>query len=87
MTNKIWTELQEIISEFCIEDQKDSLTKELNLIGDLGLDSISIMVIFLKIEKLFKVEITSDDYFEMKLETIGDLFSFIQNKMVTSKNV
>lgn len=56
-----------------------SITTEANLLRDLGLDSLDIVDLVLKMEDLFSISIPDDDY--PKLQTVGQINEYVEQKL------
>lgn len=59
-----------------------SITLEANLLRDLGLDSLDIVDLVLKMEDLFSISIPDDDY--PKLQTVRQINEYLEQKLVVS---
>lgn len=55
----------------------DNLDEDTSFVDDLEADSIQIMELVMNIEDEFDVEIDEEDI--MSMETIGDVFDYIEN--------
>jgi acyl carrier protein len=56
----------------------------MSLMGDLGIDSVSIADAVFTLEEVFNVSISTKEI--MRLSTIGDLRAFIRRKLSESRN-
>lgn len=56
-----------------------SLKAEANLLRDLGLDSLDIVDLVLKMEDQFSISIPDDDY--PKLQTVGQINEYVEQKL------
>jgi acyl carrier protein len=56
-----------------------SITPEANLLRDLGLDSLDIVDLVLKIEDVFSIAIPDDDY--PKLQTVGKIVEYVEHRL------
>lgn len=65
-----------------VEQIPTTLTDESTLMGDLGIDSVSISDAVFVIEEVFDVSISSKDL--ARLRTIGDLRHFLRDKLATA---
>lgn len=59
-----------------------SITTEANLLRDLGLDSLDIVDLVLKMEDLFSISIPDDDY--AKLQTVGQINEYVEQKLAVT---
>ena len=76
MNNDIFEMLKAIaVNDIGID--ADKITPESNIIKDLGLDSLDIVDMLMKVEETFGVTIDDGDVVEMK--TVGDVVRFIEN--------
>ena len=76
MNNDIFEMLKSIaVNDIGID--ADKITPESNIIKDLGLDSLDIVDMLMKVEETFGVTIDDGDVVEMK--TVADVVRFIEN--------
>ncbi len=76
MNNDIFEMLKAIaVNDIGID--ADKITPESNIIKDLGLDSLDIVDMLMKVEETFGVTIDDGDVVEMK--TVADVVRFIEN--------
>ena len=76
MNNDIFEMLKAIaVNDIGID--ADKITPESNIIKDLGLDSLDIVDMLMKVEETFGVTIDDSDVVEMK--TVADVVRFIEN--------
>lgn len=76
MNNDIFEMLKAIaVNDIGID--ADKITPESNIIKDLGLDSLDIVDMLMKVEETFGVTIDDGDVVEMK--TVADVVKFIEN--------
>jgi acyl carrier protein len=68
----------DIIAERLSSKDKDSITDESNVIADLGADSLDIAEIMMDLEDVFGIKLEEDND---SLKTIGDIVSFIEEKV------
>jgi len=61
-----------------------TLTDESTLMGDLGIDSVSISDAVFVIEEVFDVSVSSKDL--VRLRTIGDLRQFLRDKLASEND-
>ncbi len=71
----MFTQLVEIVKEY-VEIDESKITKDTNLIMDLGIDSFTLSEIACEIEDEFDIEIPDNKMHELK--TVGDVISFIE---------
>ena len=76
MSDKL-NQVLSVIIEYTSFD-KDGLTSETKITDDLGLDSLDIVEIGLRIEKAFDIEVSDDDL--ETVTTVGDLVELIEKK-------
>ncbi len=69
--------LKSILSEQ-LDIEEETITEESLLVDDLGADSLDAIDIIMSVEDEFKVEVP-DEIIE-KIETVGDIVSFIESK-------
>ena len=73
-----------IIGELKLEDvTADTFNPDLDLIDELGIDSMDLATIALVLQDEYKIVIDEDDY--PKLKTIGLIAEYIEQKL-TAKN-
>lgn len=78
MNNDIFEMLKAIaVNDIGID--ADKITPESNIIKDLGLDSLDIVDMLMKVEETFGVTIDDSDVAEMK--TVADVVRFIENNV------
>ena len=76
MNNDIFEMLKAIaVNDIGID--ADKITPESNIIKDLGLDSLDIVDMLMKVEETFGVTIDDGDVVEMR--TVADVVRFIEN--------
>ena len=78
-----WNKVKRIIHSFCKDVEEKTIKPSSYLIKDLGLDSISIMAIILKIEKEFNIEINGQDFSDSTVDLAGDILGIILKKIPT----
>ena len=61
-----------------LQVEPSTITPETRLVEDLKADSANVMVMILELESEFGVEV--EDEVIMKLKTVGDVASYIENK-------
>lgn len=66
-----------VIIEYA-EFDKGSITSETKITDDLGLDSLDIVELGVRIEEAFDIEVTDDDL--EAVTTVGDLVELIERK-------
>lgn len=76
MSDKL-NQVLNVIIEYTDFD-KGGITSETKITDDLGLDSLDIVEIGLRIEKAFDIEITDDDL--EAVTTVGDLVELTEKK-------
>ncbi|MCD7796389.1 MAG: acyl carrier protein [Clostridiales bacterium] len=69
--------LKSILSEQ-LDIEEEMITEESLLVDDLGADSLDAINIIMSVEDEFKVEVP--DEIIKKIETVGDIVSFIESK-------
>jgi len=73
--------LLKILSKYSITDKK-KITKDLTLIGDLGLDSMDFVDLIADLEKEFDIKVNDKEVLEIK--TVGDIEEYV-NKCLSVK--
>jgi acyl carrier protein len=76
------TNLEQRISEMIIEQlgaTKEEIVPEASFIDDLGADSLDIVELVMAMEETFDIEIPDDD--AEKIQTIGDAFSYVKERL------
>ena len=58
---------------------EDVLKSELLLKDDLGIDSLGIVELLVKLEQAFNIEFDESDLDPQKIQTVGDLHNLINN--------
>ncbi len=74
--------LEERVSEIIVEQlgvSKEEVVAEASFIDDLGADSLDIVELVMAIEEEFDIEIPDDD--AEKIQTIGDAFAYIKERL------
>lgn len=66
--------LLKILSKYSITDKK-KITKDLTLIGDLGLDSMDFVDLIADLEKEFDIKVNDKEVLEIK--TVGDIEEYV----------
>lgn len=75
MGQQVLEELKEIIRNACPETDVSAITGETSVRKDLGIDSLSMMMIIVEIENKFDVQFKNFPY----IKTVGDLLELIEN--------
>lgn len=60
-----------------------SITEDLHLRDDLGLDSMAVIELLYKIEETFNIQIPDQDL--LGLRTVGSVAAYVQNRVVPAK--
>ena len=74
--------LEDRVSAIVVEQlgvSKEELAPEASFIDDLGADSLDIVELVMAMEEEFDIEIPDDD--AEKIQTIGDAFAYIKEKV------
>lgn len=71
----MYQKVTEIISDYL--GQEEELTKETNLVTDLGLSSFDVISLISEFEDAFEIDIPTDDI--EQLETIGGIVEYLEN--------
>ena len=69
--------LKKLISETMPEIDVEPITQSASLQNDLGLDSLSVMMISIVVEEHFGFEFEGD----INFETVGEICDYIENKI------
>ena len=69
--------IRSLISERFDVDE-DKITRETNIVDDLGVDSLDIAELLLTLEDEFDISIPEEDIANLK--TVGDLVDFMDNQ-------
>lgn len=69
--------IRSLISERFDVDE-DKITRETNIVDDLGVDSLDIAELLLTLEDEFNISIPEEDIANLK--TVGDLVDFMDNQ-------
>jgi len=77
--------IQLIINKSKINKNSESLNVDINLINDLGIDSIALMELVYEIEEHFKIEIGDDDLDLDIISNYGKLCTLIKNQVNTDE--
>ncbi len=76
----IFDKLKRLIAEqFNIDEEE--ITLDTNFVDDLNADSIDMTELLMEAENEFDIEIPADDNDLMNLKTVGDVVSFISDRM------
>ena len=67
--------MKHIISEY-VDIPEDSISAEMSLQGDIGLDSFSLISMLVEIEDEFNIEIP--EYELRNFQTLGDMYAYIE---------
>lgn len=79
---KIYEKLKEIILEtFSDRGENLELTENINLIGELKLDSLEVVTIMVKAEFAFDIEINEEDITDALLNPVSNLVDYIEKKV------
>ena len=77
------TTMERLIKVFCavFEDEFDpeTMTESATLLGDLGMNSISLLYMAMATEEEFGVKFCNEDF--AKLITVGDVIACIESKL------
>jgi acyl carrier protein len=74
--------VEERVTEIIIEQlgiSKPEVVPEASFIDDLGADSLDIVELVMAMEETFDIEIPDDD--AEKIQTIGDAFSYVKERL------
>jgi len=74
--------VEERVTEIIIEQlgiAKSEVVPESSFIDDLGADSLDIVELVMAMEETFDIEIPDDD--AEKIQTIGDAFSYVKERL------
>ncbi len=74
--------VEERVTEIIIEQlgiAKSEVVPEASFIDDLGADSLDIVELVMAMEETFDIEIPDDD--AEKIQTIGDAFSYVKERL------
>lgn len=69
--------LKDIFKKVVPNVDVSNITRETNLIGDLGLDSLAIMMMSMEIEDAFNFRFTEF----VKFETVGDVIDYLESRV------
>lgn len=56
----------------------ETITSEMDLKGDLGFDSLSLVELIVDLEERFDIEIDESDLNPATLETVGQIYSLVE---------
>ena len=74
----MFEEIKELIAkQFKIDESK--LTRETNILKDIGADSIDVVDFLMKLEEKYKIVIADNEL--EKIKTIGDIENYFKNKI------
>lgn len=83
-------EIEEVIREIILSNSLNSkevnITLETNLIKDIGMDSISLMMIVVSIENEFNIELPDEFFTEDNLSKFGNIVSIVKT-ILNTKNI
>ena len=74
--------VEDRVSEIIVEQlgiTKEEIVPEASFIDDLGADSLDIVELVMAMEETFDIEIPDDD--AEKIQTIGDAFSYVKERL------
>ena len=72
----IFEKIQEALADQ-FEVEPGSITRETDIMNDLGADSLDLVELFVTLEEEYGVTITDDSVYENK--TVGDITTFIES--------
>ena len=72
----IFEKIQEALAEQ-FEVDPDTITKETDIINDLGADSLDLVELIMALEEEYNITITDESVYEHK--TVGDITTFIES--------
>jgi acyl carrier protein len=76
--------VEEQVSDIIVEQlgiTKSEIVPEASFIDDLGADSLDIVELVMAMEETFDIEIPDDD--AEKIQTIGDAFSYVKERLAS----
>lgn len=76
-TEEVRSTLADILVELRFKVTTESLTDDLSLIHDIGLDSLQMINFFLKLEDEFDLEIDFDDIDYDKMSSLKELIRYL----------
>ncbi|MBW2493442.1 MAG: acyl carrier protein [Deltaproteobacteria bacterium] len=76
MTNDLSDRIQSIVADQLGVDRAD-VTKDANILDDLGADSLDVVELVMTLEEAFEIEVPDDAVEEMR--TIGDIQRFVES--------
>ena len=76
-TEEVRATLASILTELKFEATTESLTDEVSIIHDIGLDSLQMINFFLKLEDEFDLEIDFDDIDYDKMSSVKELIDYL----------
>lgn len=83
-------EIEEVIREIILSNSLNSkevnITLETNLIKDIGMDSISLMMMVVSIEDKFNIELPDEFFTEDNLSKFGNIVSIVKT-ILNTKNI
>ncbi|MBR3145465.1 MAG: acyl carrier protein [Clostridia bacterium] len=74
----VFEKLKDILAEQ-LEADKDNITLETDIAGELGADSLDVVELAMSVEEEFNVIIPDEEIENLK--TVGDVVEFIQSNM------
>ena len=75
--SKLFEEMREVIAEE-LEVSKEEISRESQIVDDLGADSLDVVELIMRMEEKFSVEIPDED--AEKMQTVGDVLAFLEAK-------
>ena len=72
----IFEKIQEALAEQ-FEVEPDTITRETDIINDLGADSLDLVELIMALEEEYNITITDESVYEHK--TVGDITTFIES--------
>ena len=78
MVRMVFEKIQEVLaSQFEVDAEK--ITRETDIMGDLGADSLDIVELITDLEDEFSIIVTDESIYQCK--TVGEMTDFIENLM------
>lgn len=77
--------IREIILSNLLNSKEVNITLETNLIKDVGMDSISLMMMVVSIEEKFNIELPDEFFTEDNLSKFSNIVSTVQTILNTKK--
>ncbi len=77
-TEEVRSTLADILVALKFKVTTETLTDDLSLIHDVGLDSLQMINFFLKLEDEFDLEVDFDDIDYDKMSSVKDLIKYLQ---------